>query len=241
VTYDINFHFDPICPFAWLTSKWVRQVASQRDYSVDWRFISLRVLNKSVDYDTHFPSGYEEGHSRGLHLLRVCAKARADHGPEAVARLYPAISGSMFDVDKPDDPSAHQRKFSTPEHLSACLEAADLPVSLAEAFGDPSWDEEIAQETEDVLALTGRDVGTPIIQFQPPEGVAFFGPVISRLPSDEQALELWDHVIGLANFGGFAELKRSLREVPQLRVLGVTEADIGKQQDWHGGSRKLKK
>ena len=75
-TYDLHFYFDPVCPFAWLTSKWVRTVAQQRNYRVDWRFISLRILNAEVDYATHFPSYYEEGHTAGLKLLRVAAKVR---------------------------------------------------------------------------------------------------------------------------------------------------------------------
>ncbi len=99
----------------------------------------------------------------------------------------------------------------------------------------------LREETGEALALTGKDVGTPILQFQPPDGVAFFGPVISRLPTEAAALELWDHVIALARFPGFAEMKRSLRELPQLRALGVTEDRIGVQEDWHGGSRKTKK
>jgi hypothetical protein len=73
---DINFYFDPLCPFAWMTSKWVRQVAAQRDYAVDWRFISLRMINADVDYDGHFPAGYEAGHTAGLRLLRVAASLR---------------------------------------------------------------------------------------------------------------------------------------------------------------------
>ena len=77
---DINFYFDPLCPFAWMTSKWVRQVTAQRDYTVDWRFISLRMINADVDYDSHFPAGYEAGHTAGLRLLRVAARARAEHG-----------------------------------------------------------------------------------------------------------------------------------------------------------------
>lgn len=81
-------------------------------------------------------------------------------------------------------------------------------------------------------------MGTPIIDFQPPSGVAFFGPVISRLPTDDSATELWDHVIGLARFPGFAELKRSLREQPQLAALGVGAETVGHQEDWHGGSRR---
>ena len=89
------------------------------------------------------------------------------------------------------------------------------------------------------LSLTGTDVGTPILHVDPPHGVAFFGPVISRLPSPDQAVELWDHVLGLARFGGFAELKRSLREGLQLEAFGVSTTEVGKVEDWHGGSRRL--
>ena len=99
----------------------------------------------------------------------------------------------------------------------------------------------IRRETDEALALTGKDVGTPIIQFQPPAGVAFFGPVISRLPSETEAGPLWDNVLGLASFPGFAELKRSLRERPQLRSFGVEPGQVGVQEDWHGGSRRTRK
>jgi hypothetical protein len=97
------------------------------------------------------------------------------------------------------------------------------------------------RESSEALALTGQDVGTPIIQFRPPDGVAFFGPVISRLPSEADAVPLWDNVVGLASFPGFAELKRSLRERPQLRAFGVEPDQAGVQEDWHAGSRRLKK
>jgi hypothetical protein len=95
-------------------------------------------------------------------------------------------------------------------------------------------------ETDQALALTGKDVGTPIIHFAPPDGTAFFGPVISRLPSDQDAARLWDHVVGLASFPGFAELKRSLRERPQLSSIGVKPGQSGIQEGWHSGSRRLK-
>ncbi|MBA2738739.1 MAG: hypothetical protein H0U47_03690, partial [Nocardioidaceae bacterium] len=85
-----------------------------------------------------------------------------------------------------------------------------------------------------------KDVGTPIIHFDPPDGVAFFGPVISRQPSQDEAVELWDHVVGLARFPGFAELKRSLRERPQLVSAGVEPGEVGMHEDWHAGSRRLK-
>ena len=88
-TPDVRFWFDPVCPFAWMTSKWVRTVQAQRDYDVEWRFISLRLLNAHVDYDAHFPPEYEAGHTAGLRLLRVFAHVRDDHGPDAVARALP--------------------------------------------------------------------------------------------------------------------------------------------------------
>ena len=117
------------------------------------------------------------------------------------------------------------------------LASADLPVGLADALGEEQWDAEIGAETDEALALTGKDVGTPILHFSPPDGTALFGPVISRLPSDEEALELWDHVIALSQFPGFSELKRSLRERIQLPAFGVPADQAGVQEDWHGGSR----
>ena len=101
---------------------------------------------------------------------------------------------------------------------------------------------EIRQETDEALALTGKDVGTPIIQFQPPAGAAFFGPVISRLPSAAEAVPLSDNVLGLASFPGFAELKRSLRERPQLRSSGVEtgQADVPVQEDWYASRRRAR-
>jgi hypothetical protein len=212
---DINFYFDPLCPFAWMTSKWVRLVTAQRDYRVDWRFISLRMINADVDYGSHFPAGYEAGHYAGLRLLRVAARARAEHGRAAVGPLYAALGARAFDTTaKPghDDPAYP----GTPEFVRPALAEAGLRAELADALDDESFDAGLRRETDEALFLTGKDVGTPIIHFQPPEGVAFFGPVISRLPSHADAARLWDHVIALAAFPGFAELKRSLRERPQL-------------------------
>jgi hypothetical protein len=233
---DIRFYFDPVCPFAWITSKWVRMVAAQRDYAVDWRFISLRMINAEIDYDTHFPAGYEEGHTSGLRLLRVAARARAEHGRAAVGPLYEAVSSEIFDSPGAAEltPAARgSRAFVEP-----LLARAGLPAGLADALDDTRWDDDIRAEGDEALILTGRDVGTPIIQFSPPAGTAFFGPVISRLPAPEDAVRLWDYVTGLAGFPGFAELKRSLRERPQLRSFGVDTDAAGTEEDWHAGSRR---
>jgi 2-hydroxychromene-2-carboxylate isomerase len=238
--YDLHFYFDPVCPFAWLTSKWVRVVAAQRDYSVDWRFISLRILNAHIDYASHFPPNYEDGHTAGQRLLRVAARVRAEHGRDAVGPFYEAIGTRIFDTSRDVDPLSASDQASRPT-LEPLLRDAGLPTDLAEALDDQTRDDEIRADTEEALALTGRDVGTPILHFQPPGGTAFFGPVISRLPSADEASELWDHVIALAAFPGFAEIKRSLRERPQLVSFGVDTDSVGKQEDWHGGSRRLKK
>jgi hypothetical protein len=244
VKADINFYFYPVCPFAWMTSKWVRQVQAQRKYTVDWRFISLRQINAHVDYDAQFPPEYEAGHTAGLRLLRVAALARAEHGRESIARLYEAFGTHIFeaapDTDQRSEGEVCERRGMR-EFVEPILAEAGLPLELAEALDDDSWDREIRQETDEALALTGKDVGTPIIHFEPPAGVAFFGPVISRLPDDQSAAELWDHVVGLARFPGFAELKRSLREQPQLPAFGVSSGTVGRQEDWHGGSRRQKK
>ena len=235
---DLHFYFDPVCPFAWMTSKWVRMVAAQRDYQVDWRFVSLRILNANIDYAEHFPEYYEDEHTAGWRLLRVLARVRREHGRAAVEPLYSAIGARLFENPRDDLPAG---ALGTAPVLEPLLREAGLPTELAESLDDDAYDEEIRTETEEALALTGRDVGTPILHFQPPDGTAFFGPVISRLPSPDDAVALWDHVIGLASFPGFAELKRSLRERPQLASFGVDTGSVGKQEDWHAGSRRLKK
>ncbi|HEY3979215.1 MAG TPA: DsbA family protein [Streptosporangiaceae bacterium] len=237
---DIHFYFDPVCPFAWITSKWVRLVQAQRDYTVDWRFISLRIINTAIDYDTHFPAGYDAGHTAGLRLLRVAARTRDEHGRDAVGALYAAMGGRVFDA--PNEPGHSDGGYrGTRAFVEPVLADAGLPAGLAGALDDDSLDDVLRRESAEALALTGKDVGTPIIQFRPPDGVAFFGPVISRVPTEAEAVPLWDNVVGLAGFPGFAELKRSLRERPQLRSFGVEPDRAGVREDWHGGSRRVKK
>src|SRR3954463_13103836 len=92
---DIHFYFDPVCPFAWLTSRWVRTVMDQRGYTTNWCLISLRLLNSAVDYASHFPPEYEAGHTAGLRLLRLIARARSEHGREVVGPLYAALGSRI--------------------------------------------------------------------------------------------------------------------------------------------------
>ncbi len=214
--YDLHFHFDPVCPFAWITSRWVQRVAELRNYRVDWRFIALRILNEHKDYERDFPPGYEHGHTSGLRLLRVAAAVRAAHGRDAVGAFYTAAGQSIF--DRPRVEGDDRTWMGGAEHVRSILEAAGLPAVLAEAADDDAHDAVIRTETEEALAWTGRDVGTPIIVVDPPRGPGIFGPVISRVPDDDEAVALWESVVHLAGFPGFAELKRSLREVPQLAL-----------------------
>jgi hypothetical protein len=233
---DLRFWFDPVCPFAWLTSRWVEEVARQREYVVEYRLISLRLLNAHIDYDSHFPAGYEDGHDAGLHMLRVAAAARDAHGPEPLGALYTALGSRVWDVEPVEDVNAYRRTLTQRPVVEAALAEAGLPTTLAAAVDDPAWDEVVQQDTDLALSLTGTDVGTPILQTDVPDGPGFFGPVISRVPDPQDAVRLWEHVVGLSTFPAFAELKRSLRAAPQLRVLGTLDQPV-EEQDWHAGSR----
>lgn len=241
--YDVRFHFDPVCPFAWMTSRWVNKVAGIRGYSVDWQFVSLRLINSHVDYEAHFPPEYEAGHNAGLYMLRVCAATRERHGREMVGDLYTGLGATIFDVDPPEDQAAFRREMASREKVEGVLKHLDLDVDLADALDEPEWDEVIQAESDAALEMTGKDVGTPIVQFDPPRGKAFFGPVISRVPDDDESVRLWDLVTELAEFPTFAELKRSLREPLQLRRFGhdPDAGSAGPEEDWHQGSRRLKK
>ena len=232
-SYDIEFFWDPVCPFAWITSRWVETVASQREFKVDWRFISLRLINKHKDYATEFPPEYEFGHTAGLRMLRVAAAIRDELGRDALGSVVTAYGHSYWDRQKDDE---YRLTLSTPEHVTAVLEAANVPTRFVEQLDNTDWDVMLDAESEMALGRTGRDVGTPIITYQPPTGLSFFGPVISRVPEPEQAGPLWDAVTTLASFPGFAEMKRSMRERPQLNVLGgVSAAPV--HEDWTGGHR----
>ena len=156
---DVQLWFDPVCPFCWLTSKWLRVVADERDLAIRWRFISLRIVNEDVDYDEHFPADYEEGHTAGLRLLRVAARTRDEHGEEAVDRLQWALGSAIWDVDELD-----RSLLGRPAHTADVLADADLPTDLVGALEDHTLDAVLRAETEEALSLTGEDVGTPILR-----------------------------------------------------------------------------
>ncbi len=208
---DVEFFWDPVCPWAWITSRWVAEVAKLRSLDVDWRFISLRLLNKDKNYETDFGEGYIAGHGSGLKLLRVAAAVREAEGRGRMGELYTTFGGDIH---------VHRRRKEMTDHWEAGFPDYLASVGLADyaaAANDERWDAVLQAETDDALSRTGKDVGTPIISFnQGGTSYSFFGPVISRVPRGDEALRLWDAVWEIATFPGLAELKRSLREPPQL-------------------------
>lgn len=210
---DLDFFFDPVCPWAWITSRWVGNVVEQRDYEVDWRFISLWMVNEDNSADWYTPE-YRAGHYRGHQGLRIADAIRLnDDDPTAVGRWYTAL-GTAFHVDQRREEAA----TDTVEFAASVLDGAGFDTGYTDAMDDESHDEHIRADTELALGRTGRDVGTPILTFRPGSETeaSFFGPVISKAPRGEEAVELWDAVEKLATMSGMAELKRSNRIAPDF-------------------------
>jgi hypothetical protein len=182
---------------------------------ITWRPLSLRILNEPIGYADR-PAPYPEAHQRGLEMLRVVAAARADHGPEVVSDLYAAMGDAVWNAPAPADATFEAVLTDTarPRDITAILTKANLPTELAGAAHDDSWDAELRAETDQAVQRAGGGVGTPILSFAPPDGPAFFGPVIDKAPEGEKAVQLWDCVATLADWPGFAELKRGLRSFP---------------------------
>ncbi|MFZ9910655.1 MAG: DsbA family protein [Ilumatobacteraceae bacterium] len=209
---DLQFYFDPVCPWAYITSRWVVEVQEQRGYDVSWKFISLFMINNDRGYNEgNMP--WRDGHMSGLQALRVASAARAAAGNDAVAAVYTAL-GKAIHVDKRRPKDSTELK----DFARTVLSEAGLSPQWAESATDELHDEVIRYETSRALELTGKDVGTPILVFHPekPNEASFFGPVISSIPRGAEALRLWDAVETLATTSGMAELKRSLRGAPSF-------------------------
>jgi hypothetical protein len=212
VMADLDFFFDPVCPWAWITSRWVVEVQGIREYEVSWRFISLKKLNEQQTADWYTPE-YRAGHLAGLHAHRVCDAVGLSHGNEAVGALYTALGEALHRDSRRKELVDEPVTF-----MSEMLRTADLPVDLATHVHDESHDEAIFASTELALTRAGRDVGTPIITFRPgaADEASFFGPVIAKIPRGVDATRLWDAIETIATTSGMAELKRSLRARPQF-------------------------
>lgn len=194
---SVDFWFDPSCPWAWLTSRWVDEVARLRDLDVTWHVMSLAVLNEgnsaSDEYAAFFP--------RALRYTRLVQAARELHGQEVVKPLYDALGTRIHPggSTEPDDV------------IPAALAEVGLPAEFAAWADSDAYDTQMRASHFNGIGRVGEDVGTPIIAVN---GVAFFGPVISPAPKGDQALALWDGVVAVAGFDGFFEIKRTRTRGP---------------------------
>ena len=195
----VDFWFDPLCPWAWLTSRWILEVEKVRPVSVDWHVMSLSVLNEGRD----LPEEYQESMKRGWGPVRVITAARELHGPDVVKPLYDAM-GSQIHLEGNKD-------FA--DVIAKALAEVGLPPELADHAGTDAYDAQLIASHQDGISRVGQDVGTPVVAFN---GTAFFGPVITRIPRGEEAGRLWDATVQLASFPYFFEIKRSRTESPQF-------------------------
>lgn len=189
--------FDPVCPWAWMTSRWLMEVERVRPVTVTWSVMSLSVLNEGRDLNPDYMALME----RAWGPVRVIIAARAAHGDGVVKTLYDAM-GTRIHLGQNTDFDAV---------IAQSLAEVGLPADLAEAARSTQWDEELRASHERAIDLVGDDVGTPVIEV---EGVAFFGPVVSPAPRGEAAGRLWDGCVLVAGTDGFFELKRTRTRSP---------------------------
>jgi 2-hydroxychromene-2-carboxylate isomerase len=194
VTLDTaDFWFDPLCPFAWITSRWILEVEKVRDIEVRWHPMSLHFLNKDR---LELPESYRSGVARGLPIGRVLMVTQEKEGPEALGPLYTALGIRIH----------HDKQERDRELVAQSLADAGLPAGLIDAFDDASYDEPLRLSHQEAIDRVGDEVGTPTIAFN---GSAFFGPVLTRIPRGEDAGRLWDGTITVAEFPYFFEIKRT--------------------------------
>jgi Mycothiol-dependent nitroreductase Rv2466c len=200
---DVQFWFDPVCPWAWITSRWILEVQKARPVRPDWRIMSLAYLNLTQHEGKDLSEDYLERMGRAWGPIRVCAAAAQHSGPDILGPLYTAI-GTKFHVEgRREDPTV----------LPEALAEVGLPASLASAAQSDEFDGEIKRSHHEAFDDVGTDVGTPVIRIR---GRAIFGPVITPAPKGEAAGRLWDGLVLVTEADGFFELKRTRDRKPSF-------------------------
>ncbi|MGW5201785.1 mycothiol-dependent nitroreductase Rv2466c family protein [Streptomyces spiralis] len=194
----VDFWFDPTCPWAWLTSRWILEVARQRPLRLRWHLMSLTLLNEGR---TDLPERWHRDLAVRLEPVRVCAAAEREYGPGVLGRLYTEL-GTRFHLERAPKERAT---------YAAALDAAGLDPALAGAAVREDCDGAVRASHRDGIGRVGTDVGTPVVAVG---DVAFFGPVVTPAPRGEAATRLWDGVLAVAATDGFFELKRTRTREP---------------------------